>query len=305
MNGQAVGAGAVLVVVSHYDRRPIADMERLLASLEAYSAGSDYDLTVVVNRTTSQSMAETPLGACLANAKAAVGARVIERVNLGMNIGAWDAGWRQSPDYQHYVFLQDECWVVRDGWLGAIRSRLADRDVGLVGESLNEAWDRSWHHIRSALKSEFAPDHWCDGAQVDRWRAYEAAWRAWDVDLGAGGRHLRSLVWAASGDALARIGGLLIGRNYGECIAAEVAVSKRFEAAGYRVEQLRPEPFAYLRHLEFNRNHAFEVFTQRSAPLAFDDRSVAAIAARSRLVRLAIRLDRRLASLWPSRSGDT
>ncbi len=35
------------------------------------------------------------------------------RENTGFNIGAWDYGWRHLPPYDYYLFLQDDCFIVR------------------------------------------------------------------------------------------------------------------------------------------------------------------------------------------------
>jgi hypothetical protein len=75
------------------------------------------------------------------------------------------------------------------------------------------------------------------------------------VDPGIEGKHLRSVVWFLSADTLKRIDGFLIGRNYGECIAAEIATSKKVESLGRDVVQVNEhEEFFYIRHLEYNQD---------------------------------------------------
>jgi hypothetical protein len=233
---------SVLVVISYFDGRPAAPLRRLLASMARHPAGGEYDIAVVVNRAGGGSR---QLGLNRPDV------RVHERANTGMNIGAWDHGWRSDPGYAHYLFLQDDCLVAREGWLAAYLSRAADPHIGLLGEALNPAWDKSWEKLAKERAGEVMPDHTLGGAPVERVALYLDFMRRAEIDPGEGGRHLRSLTWFARRDVLERIGGFPIGANYGECIAAEIAVSRNIVAAGLRVEQVARDPFHFIRHADW------------------------------------------------------
>ncbi|MGE3251220.1 MAG: hypothetical protein AB7L26_13365 [Hyphomonadaceae bacterium] len=241
-----------LLVISFFDARPAAALAALLRSLRRRTAGAPYEIVIVANRTAA---------APLALPEEAAGVRVLERANEGMNIAAWEHGWRQSPGFDRIVFLQDDCRIVRAGWLAAFAAALDNPAIGLVGESLNSAWDAPWDALR-ARHTDALPGHG-DGPRADFYRACMARW---GVDPGSTGRHLRSLVWAARREVLERIGGFPVGRTYGECIAAEIAVSRKVEAAGLRIDQVDRRPFRYIAHAEWRRPHPFARHRHLSMP---------------------------------------
>jgi hypothetical protein len=230
---------ATLVVISYYDQRPIAPLKRLLRSLKTYDAGADHQIAVVVNRT-------RPGVPKLALRNSAI--RVVVRENSGMNIGAWEAGWRAAPGFSDYLFLQDDCCAVRAGWLGAYRARGADQSIGLLGESLNSAWDKDWSTLARERAGEVQSEHLLNGAPGGRVAVYLDYMARHGIDPGETGRHLRSLVWYARRDVLETIGGFPIGSNYGECISAEIGVSRKVAALGLKIEQIATAPFHYFRH---------------------------------------------------------
>lgn len=221
--------GKLLVVINYYDQRPADDLRRLLLALRTTSAGIAFDTCVVVNRTS--------------DGKQPVALPDVDfvhyRDNTGMNIGAWDEGWRRHQNYAWYLFLQDECTVLAPGWGQRFVERLGDSGVGLVGESLNRKWHRPWSELlrkkadRVALYMDFMARH--------------------GIDTGVHGGHARALVWAFRGDTLQAMDGFPCGVGYEECVAAEIAVSKRVESLGLRVEQLGDEPFCCFGHLEWGR----------------------------------------------------
>lgn len=249
-----------LVIISHYGQRPRAPLERLLDSLSRWPAGAPFDVALVVNED-----APGP-----ARSAGEMGVKFVHaRENTGMNIGAWEHGWHVHPEYAHYLFLQDECEARRDGWLAAYLTQAADTSIGLIGEAMNEAWDRSWHQLAQERGQEKLPGHTLDGAPMPRVPLYLHHMRAWGVDPGATGRHLRSLAWFASRAVLERIGGFPIGGTYGACIAAEIAVSRKVEAAGLKLAQVAPEPFHYFSHADWKQAHAGGPFLHaRSRTLA-------------------------------------
>jgi len=42
---------------------------------------------------------------------------LLNRPNGGYNIGAWEHGWRYDTGSSHFLFVQDECRILRAGWL--------------------------------------------------------------------------------------------------------------------------------------------------------------------------------------------
>lgn len=234
-----------LVVISYYDRRPSNNLFDLIESLYRYSAGDEFDTCVVVNRTKRDSLTLPDKYSYIS---------VEYRQNLGMNIGAWDYGWRSHEGYRDYLFLQDECYVIRDQWLAGYRSCLSDPQVGMVGESIPRLWYKDWPSLRQFFAGVALPEHSFDGEPVNRIDFYLKFFKEHDVEPGETGRHLRSVIWCLPAPVLEKIGGFLIGRNYGECIAAEIAASKQVEALGLRVVQAKDEEFFYIRHLEYNQD---------------------------------------------------
>jgi hypothetical protein len=84
------------------------------------------------------------------------------------------------------------------------------------------------------------------------------------ISPGKNGRHLRSLIWFMPRDVLVNIDGFIIGRNYGECIAAEIGTSKKVEALGMTVQQANEDEFSYIRHSEYNQDKPGMPYTQRT-----------------------------------------
>jgi hypothetical protein len=235
-----------LVVISYYDRRPIHNLLELIRSIIEYPAGEEFDLCIVVNRTKE---AELVLPDHYSHIP------VTYRHNTGMNIGAWDYGWRVHSGYRDYLFLQDECYVIRARWLAAFRKALEAPNVGLVGESISKLWNRPWCELRRILRNDSLPEHAINGKAVNRVDCYLNYFQENGVDPGMMGTHLRSVVWFLSGSVLEKIGGFLIGRNYGECIAAEIATSKKVEQMSLRITQVEDEEFSFIRHLEYNQDY--------------------------------------------------
>lgn len=236
-----------LVVISYYDRRPVGPLLALLDSLDRHDPGVACERVVCVNRTH-----ERPL-------PAAIGQRVqgmLERPNRGMNIGAWNAGSKHWPGRPAYLFLQDECYAVRDGWMSTIMKTLDESDVGLVGEAFNPAWDRPWSVLRDSVGRDVLPEHMIGPAPANRVDLYLQELRRHGIDPGSVGRHLRALVWAVRGEVIEALNGFPEGGNYGECIAAEIGVSRAVEARGLSLRQVGATPFHAFRHREWNQDRA-------------------------------------------------
>ncbi len=270
-----------LVVISHYDRRPVEPLVELVESIGALPSGAAYQCVVMTNKTHASA-----LPSCVASLVDAHASRA----NLGMNIGAWDAAWRRWPGRPAYLFLQDDCLVVRGGWLQAALDALADPAVGLVGESMNIGWARPWEVLRGAQGRDILPEHTLDGKPANRVDVYLAAMQRYGIDPGASGRHLRSLVWGVRGEVLQQLDGFPIGSDYGTCIAAEIGTSRAVEALGLQLAEIGPTPFHYIRHRDWNQDAPGGAWTHRPVQLI----------ERDRLRQRVATLEQRLASVAPA-----
>ena len=251
------GFDVFAVIVSFYDQRSAGPLRRLIRSMSEFDAGLDHRLVLVVNQGSGRAH-RVPVVA---------DAIRIDRPNEGMNIGAWDAGWRANRDAEGCLFLQDDCVVVRDGWLRAFVDA-AERGPSLVGESLNENWDRPWDELRTDRGGVRLREHLLDGRPANRVDVYLDFMRRNGIDPGPTGAHLRGLVWYLPRSALEALQGFPIGRNYGECIAAEIAVSRRVAELGLQFAQVAPEPFTYVQHGGWDPRHPQRpITTSRPADL--------------------------------------
>lgn len=233
-----------LVVISFYDQRSPKDLFKLLNSLGQHPSGTHYDICIVVNST----------GGFRFDSNAFTKEVILHyRENTGMNIGAWDFGWQTYPQYRDYLFLQDECLVIKENWILAFQQAAQRLNAGMLGESINAKWSKSWQELRESRKSNLLPGHEINGENINRVDFYVRFMVSQGVDPGRDGRHLQSLIWYFTNKALTCIGEFPIGKNYGECIASEIAVSKKVESDGIRFEQLCDEPFVYIRHKEWEK----------------------------------------------------
>lgn len=257
-----------MVIVSFYDRRPLEPLVALLESMSKHPAGIDHDMLLVVNSTGEMRLPDVV---------AAKAQGVIYRPNSGMNIGAWDGGWRHARGRPFYLFLQDECFVSRDGWLSAYQQKLEEVG-GIVGESLNAGWNKPWPQLRDTVGSNMLPEHLVNGIPANRVDCYLDFMARNGIDPGETGAHLRSLVWALSGGLMERLGGFPIGANYGECIAAEIGVSRRIVDLGSGITQLAVVHFYAVRHREWNQDAPGGAWTHKPLLLTENSRLKARVA---------------------------
>ncbi|MFK8020848.1 MAG: glycosyltransferase family A protein [Pseudomonadales bacterium] len=242
-----------LVVISYYDRRPISNLHSLIDSMQFFDAGAPYEVCVVVNRTCDE---EIELNYPELNPD------VHYRHNVGMNIGAWDFGWRLASGFDNVIFLQDDCYIVRDGWVSAINDRLIDTDVGLLGEAANRGWDIPWEELHKREANVNLAEHELNGQKANRVDVYLDCLKRYGIAAGDNGFHMRSLMWAARMETLQQIDGFPHGRDFGECIAAEIGVTKKVQSAGLAIENIDKEDFKYFRHLEWNQDYPGGRFTK-------------------------------------------
>lgn len=225
----------VLIVISHYSAR---DKTSLMSLIQRISVTTS-NILIVINDddATIESFGK------LENFP------VITRPNTGMNIGGWNSAYQNYPYYKYYIFLQDECSLLRDDFIGAYKKELSADGVGMTGESINFKWDKSWVELfHSPLNYLFEN---ILGHRISRVEHYLALMRGWGVNPGENGRHLRSLVWGFNQSALSQIGGFPEGRSKEECIASEISVSKKIEEIGLVVTQISKTPFSFFKHEEW------------------------------------------------------
>jgi hypothetical protein len=221
----------MLTVISHYAGRDIQQLSTLLSQVQRITK----NILIVVND--DQAVEETEAFF--------MGFPVILRPNFGMNIGAWNAAFEKFPMYKFYIFLQDECSLIRNDFLVAYEKELSRNDIGMTGESINYKWDKPWSEM---LKS---PLNYQVSKNLHRVEYYLHLMGKWKINPGLTGRHLRSLVWGFNNNALSQLGGFPIGSSKEECIAAEIAVSKKIEELGLKVTQISDVSFSYFSHGEW------------------------------------------------------
>lgn len=227
------------IIISFYAPRPADDLHRLMTGLDAYKEHG----TIVIN---SDQLSGDPQMHQLA------GWQAIAAPNRGMNIGAWQQGFLARPDEDFYFFFQDECFIKQPGFFDACLRRFADNPkLGMLGESLNLKWNHPWPTLRNSSLNWRDADHQIDGEPVPRVDYYLMALQRMGIAPGDSALHLRSLCWAFRGDALRAIGGFPVGGTKGECIAAEIGVSRKVLQHGYLFDQLSPTPFTYIGHREW------------------------------------------------------
>lgn len=190
---------------------------------------------------------------------------IVYRPNVGMNIGAWDHGWRANEGFANYVFMQDDCYIVKDNWLSSIVDKLNQPDIGLVCESINQHWDLDWDALRLREANTVLPEHFVNGHPANRIDAYLHFLKSHAIDPTDSGVHARALVWALKEDRLLSMNGFPIGANYGECIAAEIAVSLKIRQSGLKIDTVSVTPFDSVRHVEWNQSYPGGEYTQLNA----------------------------------------
>lgn len=220
------------VVISFWDRRSPDKLYNLLRQIADECQSLSVPITVVVNtdkvRSISPPNTATPVS-------------IIYRNNSGMNIGAWDHGWRSLYDKDLFVFLQDECVVKTPGWLSHYIESVQIPEVGLLGESL--AWDLPWS---VALDEKFK--------RREKYQRLHNRVSGIGIDPGDRATHIQSLVWACRRDILEKIGGFRIGKNRDECIGAEVGTSRLIVENGLELRLAGNAPFSWISHPQWDLN---------------------------------------------------
>ena len=175
----------------------------------------------------------------------------ITRPNTGMNIGAWSEGLTHCDADAHVLCLQDECELNRLDFATRYKQLLSHDGVGMVGESLNPKWARSWQDIYASplnYQVKISPSQ-----QTTRVQYYLACMKSWGIQPGSSGSHLRALIWGFSAQARKSLSHLPIGLNKEQCIAAEIGTCKFIENnLGLKIIQSDDLPFQFFSHTEWD-----------------------------------------------------
>lgn len=231
------------VIISYWTGHTPRNLYYLLGQLYRYDALSPFSVTVVCNGGD-----EKPL--VLPRKYAKHGVRVLNRVNSGYNIGAWEYGWRNDQRSKYFLFLQDECHIAKAGWLRAFVDKMqTSPETGLLGESIN--WKHSWEDQRNnpiaakcLNKDGQAPFNSIDFLQEFLVRQ--------DIPPGKTAEHLQSLVLFSSREILEAIGGFPSSDIYAEAVGTEIAISKKVVAQGYKLAMVSETPFSYIGHRQWS-----------------------------------------------------
>jgi hypothetical protein len=148
---------------------------------------------------------------------------------------------------------------------------MANPNVGLVGESFvcQSSWER--------LKTNPPPiiDGVCPSSATTFVKLYDEIQKH-GVAPGDDGGHLQSLILAARRDVLERIEGFPQGGNWLECVAAEIAISKKVIAAGLEVKQINDRRrFKYVAHPQWEATPWMHTMKNKIARVPVRSRRIA------------------------------
>lgn len=226
----------LLITISHYNKRCKDNLIKLSNSLK----NQNCDIFIVINDDNYSKEKKDVFN----NIKTLI------RPNTGMNLGAWNASFLNNRCYDFYIFLQDECQIMDITFLKKYIYELSKKNVGMTGESINYKWANDWSIIsNSGLNYKVGYD--LHKKPIYRVQYYLSLLKRWNIEAGKTGFHLRSLVWAFKREILERIVPFPIGSNKEECIAAEIAISKKIEQIKLMVTQINIKPFKYISHFEW------------------------------------------------------
>jgi len=212
------------VIVSTWDGNPSGYICSLIDSLKRYDAGVPYDIYLCANGESYR------LPKNLSN----IFKKVFIRENTGFNLGAWDHAWRILPQYENYLFMQDDCYIKKDNWVKDFIGYFNSIEkCGLVGEYLNKSWDMPWTELTSADGK-----HKVSKKKRERAGFYIETLRKWGIPKGETASHLTSVVHFTSRKVLEEVDGYIIVDDYHEAIAAEIAFSKKIQNKGYEIVQI-------------------------------------------------------------------
>lgn len=229
-----------LIIISYFDSRPKTQLNNLVNQLR------NLNVPILLSINSNKNKQITLYKDSKVN--------ILKRPNVGMNIGAWNDAFFALPDFDYYHFLQDECVVEDENFIEVYNSLLNEKNVGMVGESINPKWSQDWQSLLLSPLNYMDDDHITSGIRIPRVDFYLSMLKKWNISPGKNATHLRSLIWSFKNETVRKIQGFPIGINKGECIASEIAVSKKIESLGLQIKQVDSAPFKYIYHTEWNRD---------------------------------------------------
>lgn len=241
-----------LVIISFYSERSVKPLLNLIKQIDEIKAGLPFDVAIVCN---TEQLKPVNLSLKLDSKQI----KFLVRENTGFNLGAWDYGWRKLPDYDYYLFLQDDCFIVRENWLKVFVDRFSQTtNLGLLGESIN--WECAWEELVQSNYNGLHRDHIFNGEPIKRVNYYRKFLALHNISEGKTAEHLQSIILFTSRAILEQVDGFMIGNNYGEAIASEIAFSKKIQQLGYSIQAINPNScYHYIAHPQwFKRRRKVE-----------------------------------------------
>ena len=233
-----------LVTISHYDKRNKINLINLINTVK----NQNYDVLIVINDD-NYSFEKNEV---FQNIKTLI------RPNTGMNIGSWNSSYLNNKNFDFYIFIQDECKILDTDFTEKYIYELSKVDVGMTGESINYKWANKWEDIASSGLN-YIVGYNALKKPIFRVQYYLSLMKKWGIKPGLTGLHLRSLVWGFKKEVLERISPFPIGKTKEECIASEIAISKKVEQLGLKVTQINKKPFKYISHFEWKLDGSSKV----------------------------------------------
>lgn len=232
----------IVIVISTWVEHPPIYLERLLDSIKKYPAGIEFDLCLSANGK------DFKLSQELSNEFD----HIFIRENIGFNIGAWDYAWRQLKDYDHFLFLQDECLILKSNWLKMYVDTYENNpEIGLLGENYQKSWDKPWDYLIHDSTGKVS------AKKKNNALLYYETIKSWDIDPGKSAGHLTTVVQFIKRDLLLKIHGYQVEEEYQLAIAAEIGFSKKVESTRYKVYQISKHRHKLIGHPQWPSNDLF------------------------------------------------
>lgn len=239
------------IIICYWTGRSTQKLHQLLNQMLKIDAGTAFDLAIVCNGGD-----ENPL--TLPKKFDPLKPKIFNRENIGLNIMAWDYGWRIVGDYDYYFFLQDECFLKKTGWVSEFEYRMSlDQGIGLLGECI--MWDNmSWQFIRQATDRDLGTD-WFPKDSVHPLDFYQSYMTQRGISTTEIGTHLQSLILFTKSSILQEIGGFPLCASYQEAIACEIAISRLIASKGYRLSKVKDESFVMIGHHQWTQKSEIKI----------------------------------------------
>lgn len=230
-----------LIIISFWTARSAKPLFNLLRQMDEIEAGLPFEIAIICN---SEQVNVIPFYFNFNCQKI----QVFVRQNQGLNIGAWDYGWRKLPSYDNYLFLQDDCFIVRRHWLKAFVEKFyEDSNIGLLGESIY--WKCTWEKLAQSTYNDFFKDPHSNGEVIKKIDFYRKFLLDNQIAENFTAEHLQSTILFTSRKILEKIDGFINRNNYREAIACEIAISKKVQGLGYQVQSVNPNSYHhYIAH---------------------------------------------------------